>query len=455
MMMRKVKAGFVGFGEVNSPPELIERKVETARQALEAQGVDLVYTAPVSDDPQGENEARARRELLREDFDLLVVCVAGWIPSHSVISVVDHFAHKPMALWGLTGYMDGDRLVTTADQAGTSALRDPMQALGYRFKYVYDSPDVPSSGAQKVKRFGEVARAASMLRQSRIGMMGYRDMNLYGTLVDGVSLRRVVGPEVEVFDTLEIVQKMELVNAADVAQLMAELRRDWTFEQPVPDSALDRGIRMYMAVMDKVSERSYQAISLVDVFGVKKLLNFPPAMVLLLLVDKGGVASIPENDGLGAVTQLIVRYLTGQVGAYLEFYEFFSDRLLMGVPDYVPSTIVEGPVRVLPWPGFGGLKDGILDVSKVKTGRVTICRLASRGDCYRMHIVTGQAVAPRKWEEAGWQQPAPQLPSVEVIPDGTVEEFAQQVLSQHYIIAYGDHRRQLADLCEMLGIEVI
>jgi L-fucose isomerase-like protein len=191
------------------------------------------------------------------------------------------------------------------------------------------------------------------------------------------------------------------------------------------------------------------------VFGVKKLLHFPPAMVLLLLADKAGVASIPENDGLGAVTQLIVRYLTGQVGAYLEFYEFLTDRLLMGVPDYVPSAIVEGPVRVLPWPGFGGLKDGILNVSKLKTGRLTICRLASRGDRYRMHIATGEAVSPRRWEEAGWEPPAPQLPSLELVLDGNVDGFAQKVFGQHYIIAYGDHRQQLADFCQLLGIEVL
>jgi L-fucose isomerase-like protein len=151
----------------------------------------------------------------------------------------------------------------------------------------------------------------------------------------------------------------------------------------------------------------------------------------------------------------MVRYLTGQVGAYLEFYEFMTDRVLLGVPDFVPSEVVDGPVRVLPWPGFGGLKDGILNVSKLKTGRVTLCRLASRGDRYRMHIATGQAVAPHRWEEAGWEPPAPQLPSVEVILDGSVESFAQEVLSQHYIIAYGDCRAQLVDLCRLLAIDVI
>jgi hypothetical protein len=212
---------------------------------------------------------------------------------------------------------------------------------------------------------------------------------------------------------------------------------------------------MYLAVMEKVRERGYEAVSLVDVDGVKKLLHFPPALPLLLLADKGGVASIPENDGLGSVTQLIVRYLTGQVGAYLEFYEFFTDALLMGVPDYVPSEIVDGPTTVLPWPGFGGLKDGILNISKVRTGEATICRLASRGDRYTMHIVHGEARAPRSWEEAGWEPPAPQLPSIEFVPDGGVDEFAQKVYGQHYIIAYGDHRSKLRELCDLLGIAVI
>lgn len=455
MTMRAIKAGFVGFGEINSPRDLIEKKCLEAQKALEERGIELVYTEPVRDDPDCIEETRAIETLSREDFDFLVVCIAGWIPSQTVISVISEFSHKPLVLWGLTGYYEEGRLITTADQAGTTALRDPMEALGFKFKYVYDTPDAPSNAADKVLQFGQVARAMSLLKHSRVGMMGYRDMNLYATLIDGVSLRKVVGPEVEVFETLEIVQMMEAQDRVDVAQAINEIKREWTFEQPVEDKSLKKGVQMYLALKEKIAERNYQAVSLVDVYGVKKLLHFPPAMVLMLLVDRAGVASIPENDGLGAITQLIVRYLTGQAGAYLEFYEFLTDRLLMGVPDYVPSEIVEGPVRVLPWPGFGGLRDGILNVSKLKTGRLTLCRLASRGDRYRMHIAIGEAASPRKWEEAGWDQPAPQLPSLELILDSPVDEFAQKVLGQHYIIAYGDHCQQLVDLCQMLGIETM
>ena len=450
----KIKAGFVGFGEVNSPRDLIERKVAGARKALEELGLELVTTDPVSDDPAGQDEALAREDLARQDFDLLIICLAGWIPSHTVIDVISPFAHKPMVLWGLTGHYENGRLVTTADQAGTSALRDPMEAMNFKFKYIYDTIDDPFGSAKRILAFAKIARAASLLRRSRVGMMGYRDMRLYGTLVDGVSLRRVIGAEVDVFEMLDVVQRMALKDDSEVKAVIDRLLLEWEFEGEIDLIAFDQPVRMYLAIKDLVEERGYKGISLIDVDGVKKLLKFPPGLVMSLLIDYENVAAIPENDALGAITQLIVRYLTEQVGAYFEFYEFMKDRLLVGVPDFVPGAVAEGKVRAR-LSRFGMLSSGVLNISKVRTGRVTLCRLASRGDHYKMHIVTGEAVPPRHWEEAGWDYPAPQLPGLEVILDDPVEDFAQKVLAQHYILAYGDHRMQLIDLCWLLGVEVL
>ena len=46
--------------------------------------------------------------------------------------------------------------------------------------------------------------------------------------------------------------------------------------------------------------------------GMKKLLGFPPAMVFMLLERWYGVLTVPENDVMGAVTQIILQELTGQ-----------------------------------------------------------------------------------------------------------------------------------------------
>lgn len=453
MILRKPRAGFVGFGEVNTPREIIERKCKIAREFLVANGVEVSAVAPVSDDPAGNEADRAARELAGKEFDFLIICIAGWIPSHAVIRVVSEFVHRPILLWSLSGWMENGRLLTTADQAGAAALRRPMKDMGFRFKYVYDAVDA-GPDVQAIVDFARAARAARMLKHAKVGMMGYRDMKLYGTMYDAVSLRARIGVEVEHFEMLDIVQRIETLAQGDVSAVVADIKKRWEFETPVDDAAIEKGIQFYLGIRQKVRECGYEAVSLIDVDGMKKLAGYPPAMIFMLLADNEKICTIPENDTLGSVTQLMTKYLTGQAGAYLEFYEFLKDRVLLGVPDYVPQEIIDGPVRVRP-ASFGGFSGGVLNVSKIKTGRVTLARLACTGDHYQLHVVTGEAVKPRPWEEAGWKPPAPRLPGLEIILDGPVKEFAQKVMSQHYIISYGDNPGAFRDLSAILGIEMI
>jgi len=278
-------------------------------------------------------------------------------------------------------------------------------------------------------------------------------MNLYGTLYDGTSLKRVVGPEIETFEMLEMHQRYEKITDEEKDEVIKSAMSRWHFLKEAKPEGLKMAAGYYLALKQIIDERGYGAISLKDVDGMKKLLGFPPAPIFMLLSDEAKVSTIPENDCLGNVTQLMVKALTGQCGAYLEFYEFFEDRVIAGVPDYVPSEITDGETQVLP-AAFGELSEGILNVSKVKPGELTLCRLFTEKGKYCMHMVVGKGVTPRKWEECGWTQPAPQLPGLEIIIPNT-EKFCQNVMCQHYIISYGDNTRKITDLCNILGIEII
>jgi L-fucose isomerase-like protein len=450
------RVALVSFGEVNSPRDILEAKTRQARAALESVGLEVIDGGLVTDEVSRRDVHQARTALAGADFDLLVICIAGWIPSQPVIDVAESARAQPMVLWGLSGSTVGGRLISTADQAGTTALRHPMSQLGYRVTYVHDRADRCGEGAARVAKLARAAATAARLRQSRVGSMGYRDMGLYATLLDPSALRRTLGTEVEIFELHEIAQAMDSIPPSAVADVVEWMNDHWTFERPLAsgDETLEIGARMFLAIRDKADERSFDSVTLIDCSGTKKLLAFPPGMVLALLSDLGGYAAIPENDISGAVTQLLVRSLTGQVGAYFEFYEFLDgERLLMGVPDFIPAEVVEDGVRVLPWPGFGGLRGGLLNVSRVKTGPVTLCRLGPDDEGVQLHVATGTAHAPRAWEEAGWDAPAPQLPSIEVeLSETTVDAFAERVLGQHYILAYGDQTETLGAFCRQLGI---
>lgn len=450
-MKKKAAAGFIGFGEVNTPKELVEKKCAQAADFLAGAGIDVLQTAPVADDPQGSGADRAIAELKKKDFDFIVACVAGWIPSWAIIKTIEPFKHKPVLLWGLTGDMQEERFVTAAAQAGTTAIRKTMEDMHFRFKYVVSRLGKPAL-PEGIVSFAAAAAAERRLRGATIGMAGYRDMKLYGTLYDASSLREKLGVEIEHFDLMEIAGYMDEISENDIKDSVRHMEENWHFiNQPKRQDTLRNTVKLYLAFKRKIEERNYAAISYTDVDGIKKLLKFAPAGALTLLHDNMQICSIPENDSLGAVTQLITSMLTGKPAAYLEFYEFTDKGALMGVPDYVPAGIVENKVTVMP-NSFGDFGEGLLNVSRLKTGKATIARLANRGTDYFLHLMAGTAKTPLKWEEAGWAPPAPQLPSLEIEFDGSTDEFIQKVLSQHYIISYGDTTNLYRDFCNLLNI---
>ena len=156
--------------------------------------------------------------------------------------------------------------------------------------------------------------------------MGYRDMLLYGTQCDGTSLRSVLGIELEPFEMLEMVQNLDKLSQSEVDKWKDYVNGSWRILNRTHqvDEVVERGVRYALAIGRKVEERGFDAVTLLDVDGMKKLAGFPPAMVFMLLNRMYGVQVIPENDILGAATQMMLGFAVGETVPYLEYYEFFK-----------------------------------------------------------------------------------------------------------------------------------
>ena len=448
------KVAFVAFGEVNTPIEKLWEKHDTALKAISFDDCEVFDAGLVIDDAKYETADAAIAKLQSTPFEVLVLCVCGWIPTHAVIRVTDEFRHVPMLLWGLCGWREKNgKIVTTAEQAGTTALRPTLQELGYNFKYVYNMID-HEMPLTEIHNYITAASAVKKLRRMRVGTMGYRDMLLYGTQYEGFSLRRDLGVEVEPYEMLEMVRALDSLDETIVQEEIDYINKNWVLEKPCDPSIIEKGVRYALAIGKKIEERGWNAITLIDVDGMKKLEGFPPAMVFMIIGRRYQIPTTPENDVMGNVTQLIAGLLTGQCPHYMEYYEFFPNSVLIGVPDYVPEHVIDGEVRMLP-AAFGLLNTSLLNVSKCRTGRVTCARLVYTGGKYALHVYTGTANAPKPWNEYGWDDPAPQLVSLEVELDSPVAEFAQKVASQHVIVTYGDNRALFEEFANILGIEVM
>jgi len=448
-MSEKLRVGFAPFGFYGYPREVIAARGHAAAEAVRGLGVEVIETQPLTgfdDVPVG------LAELAGKELDAVIACVVAWTETPVIVGLLRDHLHLPILLWGLGGYTVHGQLVSPAAQAGTSAVRDALASLGTSFLYLYDYPDAPMR-LDRVADFCAAAGAVRTLSHARIGMMGYADMGLYSLMFDGLDLRRRLGIEVESYDMLEIEQAMARLKAERVAQTVDEWKAAWTFEQPVADAMLERVARLTLALGDKIDARGYLAMSTKCVYGVTKYMGCTACMAQSMLGDR--THFVCENDVPGMITQTMLGLLSGQPSTFMEVYEYFPDRILAGVCGFVPTSFIEdGKVRVRGHT-WGGSSGGLVNTAQVRTGRVTLARLSTRGDPYRMHLVTGEAFRPRAWEELGWAPPAPRFPSMEIVPDTAVEDFAHKALAQHYAVVYGDHRRRLEDLCRLLDIELI
>ena len=114
--MDKMKVGFIGFGEVNTPIELLISKVNDAKERLAHNGIEVTDGELVTDDIDRRGSDEAIERLSGSSLDVLILCVAVWIPSYALIRTADASKNVPMILWGLCGGNGAAvHVVTTAE----------------------------------------------------------------------------------------------------------------------------------------------------------------------------------------------------------------------------------------------------------------------------------------------------------------------------------------------------
>ena len=84
--MEKLKAGYVSFGTQYYKPENLKMISARAEKQLEAAGIELTRTAPVTG--EGPEPERAIAELKSRDWDFLIANIVNWIEVRGVTRVL-------------------------------------------------------------------------------------------------------------------------------------------------------------------------------------------------------------------------------------------------------------------------------------------------------------------------------------------------------------------------------
>ncbi len=446
-----MRTGFVSFmapAYTQDTIELLKKVAENAKEALASMGIEISAKAgPVIElsdvDP-------AVSSLKHKDFDFLTALLPSWAEPPMIVNTLMHFSDRPILLWTLSSLKEKGVLIAPAGAAGMSAVMQPLKTMGFKIKMVFGNPD-SDNVRDEIIRYARACEAANRLSSSRIGIFGYADMGSYTAGFDQTSLRSKIGPEVEDYEVHRLLLRAEEVKNEEADKFITEQFHGWSIDKEVAKGDLRKAVKIYLALKKIIGERRFSAVSMKCVYGLPLYFGITPCIPLALAGAE--IPVVCECDVLGLVTELILDYVSGQRSVYLEFYDIFDDCVLMGVCGMISQSALEDTPRLYRY-AWGKLT-GLMTVGSMRTGKVTLARVASAGDRYIMHVAVGEAEKPRVWHEIGWQLEAPVYPSLEIVFGNKTKEFTEKILAQHYHIIYGDYSRELTELCRILGIEIV
>jgi L-fucose isomerase-like protein len=327
--------------------------------------------------------------------------------------------------------------------------------MGVNFSYIYNTldGDIPMDRARD---YIVAAKCSRALRSKTIGLQGFADQRTQTSTFDAVSLKTKIGPQVEDFSLFEVTKAMEEFGQQEVKHVVEDQIGTWVFKSKKIDESIETTARLFLALKKIIAERGFDSITM-QCFGFAKNIGYTPCMVYTILADS--IADcLCGSDVLGSTSQLILRELTGQPTTYLELNDLYSDRILMGVCGYTPLSFIDGDCCVEEVNWGGERIPGYKNCSSMKPGIYTMIRLASVGDRYKIHAALAEGRKPRPYREEGWESNVepPCVPSLEIkILSNSLDQFLQNISSQHYLVTPGDHLNKVIDLCRILGIECI
>ena len=447
-----VKTSLIGFYSYAHPKDKMNSRIDKTVSSLRTGGVDVNFIGYVAD--HDKSSVGAAKKKLAEtigDSTSITLIISGWTESPSILKVIGDFLHLPILVWSLSGYYVDSNLISPAGAAGASLLKQALTNIGTKHITIYQrvGEDLDVEAAINFLKF---FNSLKKFRNTSIASIGYACSDLYPFMYDGNVIKKFTGIHVDNLDLLEVKLLADKVKDIEIKNFIYKFKEKVCFVSEPSSKDLEMLARYSIAIDKIIDENNYKGITLKCGSGAGKMLGFTPCMLLSIIGDK--VEAICECDVYGLLAQVIIHELTGTKAMFLEFFEFYKKSILMASCGFAPLSLCkEDCIKVYghDWGDAGGL----MNVSELKTGRVTLINLHVEDGKMCMHLVTGNAKIPENFQEEGWDYgKGPKIPSLEIEIDGDMKEFQDNIAGPHYIVAHGDITEPIKLYCKFTDIKL-
>lgn len=403
---------------------------EIILQTVSRLGAEVLPIDPIADE---ETVGRVVHTLVENHPHLLLI-----VPLHGLTAPLIAATASAISIPCLICPIQGQFSLPSSTLA-FGALREQNRPV----ELLYASPEQPIF-QEKLGVVVRAAKAFSSLRTSRVGVIGELFSNLISCCYDPAVLQSRLGISLLPisFEQVRAARQACINQVSEMKRIQQELV---TIHRVISEDhrALESGIQLHMALKRIAEEQG------LDGFAVECWSGFPRELGLnpcLGFVEDAYTLAC-EGDMLLWVGLLLVSQLTGRNPYAGDLYDLDMEGILTLVHCGAPASLAIDPAQVILSPSQVAHQRGFETITcrpPLESGPVTLVRLFGRAADH-LHVALG--------ELEGSEQ-SPNL-TARVKLAGDRWDFLEQCFGNHYVLAKGDIRRELALLCRWLKISLI
>jgi L-fucose isomerase-like protein len=406
---------------------------ETAR-ALRTAGIEIVEAPSFLEDEV--SAVNVGRFFYDHRVPLIILATATWSADPHLLDMLEE-CNVPVVTWAFPG-------MNTGSMCGCQQFGYVLHELDKPYRFVF-GPAGDSDAVASVVQYATAVNLAAALRKSRFGLVGYRVPGMTEVAFDELELKRVLGPRVVHYGLNDVSALMERFSKSQALatwrERMGHIGKVSANETDIIDSVRGYFALKQLAEKDKLSGLAIEC--------------YPEFMGRLclatsLLADEDIVVGC-EADMNSTVAMSLLMQLTGQpvhntdgLGVDLQEGSIVFSHCGNGSTALAESTdtVEIANVRLM--------HKGVCVLFPAKPGPVTLANLVGRRGTYRMGVAFGEAIHTDMVFAGN---------PTKVILDGGVEHYldavARHALGHHWMIGYGDVRKELQAFCDHIGIPCV
>jgi L-fucose isomerase-like protein len=405
-----------------------------------------------------QDEIRSEIKYLKaKETDLFMIVPGNWIEPPILSHPLESIRNENILL---LGFPESLELIKQGHFLGSNSaftvLRNSMGQMGFKFKAIQEFP-LEDRILDSIIILLRASFVTNLLKQLKLGLIGYCSMGIYTTCFDQLKLRDVFGVEVDTSaDSYILFKKMEEVEHGDIAKIDSYLKKNCIInEKIIKDKSLEKSIKMYIALKKMAYDCNWAGLSVKCQHEFSTYLKCTACLPLSMLTD-GGIMCTDEGDIHALLTMVIMNNFSKKDSAiyFGDIYKLKEGGFLMTHCGLSPHSCASDRTKIKLNPQSpriskdGVTTGGVVSSYKFKEGKVTIGRIENdRQGNYLFHVSKGK-VKPTESVGNDWS-------TLVFEPNGNDKHFADNQLANHYVFVYEDIIDYLIELARILDLKLI